>query len=106
MINDPTISRRNVIGSSSAMVAAGPNPGSTPITIPNTAPIRHRMMLVSDRVTDSPSQRSPSPLMMWCSPQEERRRKLDSEKDFENHIARNQQNGRGHDGTEQRSAFG
>src|SRR6267142_1339119 len=35
-----------VIGSSSAMVSAGPRPGSTPIAVPSVVPTRHHIRLV------------------------------------------------------------
>ena len=41
MISAPTGGRPKVIGSSIAMVASGPMPGSTPISVPTRAPIRH-----------------------------------------------------------------
>ena len=46
MISAPTGGRPKVIGSSIAMVASGPMPGSTPISVPTSAPIRHRQMLI------------------------------------------------------------
>src|ERR1700741_31306 len=41
MISAPTGGRPKVIGSSIAMVASGPRPGSTPTSVPTRAPIRH-----------------------------------------------------------------
>jgi hypothetical protein len=41
MISAPSGGREKVSGSSMAMVAMGPMPGSTPISVPITPPIRH-----------------------------------------------------------------
>ena len=43
-------------GSSIAMVATGPMPGSTPISVPRSTPIRHMMML-NGNVIDMPRDR-------------------------------------------------
>src|SRR5262249_20095909 len=43
-----------VIGSSSAMVSAGPRPGSTPIAVPRVAPTRHHMRFGGVRATAKP----------------------------------------------------
>src|SRR3954470_11868942 len=45
MISAPTGGRPNVIGSSMATVAMVPIPGSTPTSVPTSAPIRHSRML-------------------------------------------------------------
>src|SRR5258705_14012521 len=45
MISPPTGGRPNVIGSNIAAVAMVPMPGSTPTSVPTSAPIRHRRML-------------------------------------------------------------
>src|SRR5258706_2332258 len=49
MISAPVGSSLNVSGSSIAIVAGGPRPGSTPITVPSTTPITHihRLFAVS-----------------------------------------------------------
>jgi hypothetical protein len=41
MISAPTGGRVKVIGSSIAIVASGPIPGSTPISVPSSAPAKH-----------------------------------------------------------------
>src|ERR1700709_682230 len=46
MISAPTGGRPNVIGSSMATVAMVPMPGSTPTSVPTSAPIRHSKMLI------------------------------------------------------------
>src|SRR5262245_8775478 len=43
-----------VIGSSSAMVRAGPRPGSTPIAVPRVVPIRHHIRLTGVRAVAKP----------------------------------------------------
>src|SRR3954469_2879087 len=45
MISAPVGFRLKVIGSSMAMVATGPIPGSTPMRVPSSAPTRHMKML-------------------------------------------------------------
>ncbi len=45
MISAAIGDRLKVTGSSMAMVATGPMPGSTPISVPSRQPIRHMMML-------------------------------------------------------------
>ena len=57
MISAPTGGRPKVIGSSMAMVASEPMPGSTPISVPTSAPIRQSMTLVGVTATPMPSQR-------------------------------------------------
>ena len=57
MISAPTGGRPKVIGSSMAMVASEPMPGSTPISVPTSAPIRQSTMLVGVTATPMPSQR-------------------------------------------------
>src|SRR5258708_3399565 len=48
MISAPTGGRAKVIGSSIAMVASGPIPGSTPISVPTIAPTKHRKMFIGN----------------------------------------------------------
>src|SRR5215210_936802 len=43
-----------VIGSSSAMVSAGPKPGSTPIAVPIVVPTRHHIRLIGVSATAKP----------------------------------------------------
>ena len=49
MISAPTGGRPKVIGSSMATVAMVPMPGSTPTSVPTSAPIRHSRMLIGNR---------------------------------------------------------
>ena len=57
MMSAPTGGRPKVIGSSMAMVASDPMPGSTPISVPTSAPIRQSTTLVGVTATPMPSQR-------------------------------------------------
>src|SRR5882724_11154846 len=43
-----------VIGSSSAMVSAGPRPGSTPMAVPSVVPTRHHIRLTGVSATAKP----------------------------------------------------
>src|SRR3954462_1626183 len=43
-----------VMGSSSAMVSAGPRPGSTPIAVPSVVPTRHHIRLIGVSATAKP----------------------------------------------------
>src|SRR6478672_8093755 len=49
--------RLKVIGSSIAMVATGPMPGSTPISVPRMQPTRQYSRLVKVNATPKPSER-------------------------------------------------
>src|SRR5947207_4805502 len=57
MISAPTGGRPKVIGSSIAIVASGPMPGKTPISVPTSAPIRHSPRLIGVTATEKPNQR-------------------------------------------------
>src|SRR4029077_10772622 len=57
MISAPTGGRPKVTGSSIAIVASGPMPGSTPISVPTSAPIRHSPRLIGVTATPKPNQR-------------------------------------------------
>src|SRR5882672_11166153 len=57
MISAPTGGRPKVIGSSIAMVASGPRPGSTPTSVPTRAPIRHSKTFHGLRATPKPRTR-------------------------------------------------
>src|SRR5882757_8437984 len=59
MMSAPTGGRPNVIGSSMAMVASDPMPGSTPISVPTSAPIKQRNTFMGVTATPMPSQRLP-----------------------------------------------
>src|SRR5438045_1989473 len=57
MISAPTGGRPNVIGSSIATVAMVPMPGSTPTSVPTSAPIRHSPRLIGVKATPKPRAR-------------------------------------------------
>src|SRR5262245_4956311 len=57
MIRAPTGGRPKVIGSSMAMVATEPMPGSTPISVPTSAPMRQNNMFHGVAATEKPSAR-------------------------------------------------
>src|SRR4029453_15794936 len=57
MISARTGGRPNVIGSSIATVAMVPMPGSTPTSVPTSAPIRHSMRLIGVKATPKPRAR-------------------------------------------------
>src|SRR5881394_2847563 len=64
MISAPTGGRPKVIGNSMAIVAKGPMPGSTPIRVPTSAPIRQSPRLVGVTATPKPNQRFAKMSMM------------------------------------------
>src|SRR6266446_3077568 len=57
MIKAPTGGRPKVIGSSIATVAMVPMPGSTPTSVPTSAPIRHSRRLIGVKATPKPRAR-------------------------------------------------
>src|SRR3990170_2246663 len=57
MISDETGSRLKVIGSSIAMVAVGPMPGSTPTAVPSATPTRQYRMFSRRSAVSNPSRR-------------------------------------------------
>src|SRR6202035_4338823 len=57
MISAPTGGRPKVIGSSIATVAMVPIPGSTPTSVPTSAPIRHSRRLIGENATPKPRAR-------------------------------------------------
>src|SRR5215813_4595541 len=57
MIRAPTGGSPKVIGSSMAMVATEPMPGSTPINVPTSAPIRQNTRFHGVAATEKPSAR-------------------------------------------------
>src|SRR5215213_3615087 len=79
MISAPTGGRPNVIGSSIAIVASGPMPGNTPISVPTSAPMRQRPILVGVTATPKPNQRFAIRSMLRSSePWPELQRKVQS----------------------------
>jgi hypothetical protein len=64
MISAPTGGRPKVIGKSMVMVAIGPTPGKTPISVPTRQPTKASPMLWGESATEKPSARfEMSPLM-------------------------------------------
>src|SRR5262245_66359981 len=57
MISPPTGSSLKVSGSSMAMVAMGPMPGSTPISVPTMAPMKANPRLIGVSATENPTAR-------------------------------------------------
>src|SRR5437764_10801042 len=57
MINAPTGGRPKVMGNSIATVAMVPIPGSTPTSVPTSAPIRHSRRLIGVNATPNPRAR-------------------------------------------------
>src|SRR6267378_1072604 len=57
MISAPTGGRPKVIGSSMATVAMVPMPGSTPTSVPTSAPIRQSRRLIGENATPKPRAR-------------------------------------------------
>src|SRR5215216_2782984 len=57
MMSAATGLRLKVIGSSIAMVATGPMPGSTPISVPSITPIRQYSRWIGVTATPNPIQR-------------------------------------------------
>src|SRR5262252_6260071 len=57
MISAPTGGRPNVTGSSMVMVAMGPIPGRTPISVPTRHPRKHNPRLYRLKATENPSER-------------------------------------------------
>src|SRR5512137_3102337 len=57
MISADTGGSVNVTGSSIAMVATGPMPGSTPISVPSSTPKKQYSRLVADSATPKPMPR-------------------------------------------------
>src|SRR5262245_15032806 len=54
-MNAAVASTLKVIGSSSAMVRAGPSPGSTPMAVPSVVPTRHHSRFIGVSATLNPS---------------------------------------------------
>src|SRR6185503_21222321 len=79
MISAPTGGRPNVIGRSIAIVASGPMPGSTPISVPTSVPMRHSIRLVGVAATEKPCARLTNRSMVRSSePRPELQREVQS----------------------------
>ena len=67
MIRDETGGRPKVIGSSMAMVATGPRPGSTPTAVPSSTPMKQYSRLNGLSAVAKPSPRSVNSSMVETS---------------------------------------
>src|SRR5687767_11390177 len=67
MIREETGGRPKVIGSSMAMVAIGPRPGSTPTAVPSSTPMKQYIRLNGLSAVAKPSPRSVNSSMMEIS---------------------------------------
>src|SRR6202011_4925427 len=76
MISAPTGGRPKVIGSSMATVAMVPIPGSTPTSVPTSAPIRHSSRLIGVRATPKPRARLENRSVITPSRNQEAREQL------------------------------
>src|SRR5690349_11132552 len=79
MISAPTGGRPKVIGSSMATVAIVPMPGSTPTSVPTSAPIRQSSRFIGEKATPKPSERFVMISVMTHSPQHEARLELEGQ---------------------------
>src|SRR5688572_2868999 len=57
MMSAPTGGRLKVIGSSIAIAASGPMPGSTPTSVPTVTPMKQYIRLIGERAVLNPSVR-------------------------------------------------
>src|SRR5258708_2213228 len=100
MMSAETGGSTKVAGSSIAMVAIGPMPGSTPISVPSRHPIRQYIRLLSVRATPKPSARLlSSSIDSPSGPADfERLQRLDvgAERDRELQADHEHQRGKGH----------
>src|ERR1700694_4790971 len=76
MIRAPTGGKPKVMGSSIATVAMVPMPGSTPTSVPTSAPIRHSRRLIGVRATPKPRARLEKSSNITPSLHQETREKL------------------------------
>src|SRR5262249_28635629 len=85
MMSAPVGSTLKVSGSSMAMVAIGPTPGSTPISVPTRHPRKHNARLLGDSAVANPSPRLPIRSNMGASiaDQPRRQRNRQPEREFE-----------------------
>src|SRR6516162_3779539 len=82
-----------VSGSSIAIVAGGPRPGSTPTTVPRNTPTKHHRRFVGARATEKPCS---SPERISTLEAQHARRKAEAERPVEHQIEA--RGGRGGDG--------
>src|SRR3954452_17715293 len=87
MMSAPVGSKPNVIGSSIAIVAIGPTPGSTPISVPTMQPTKQRKMLLSVSATPNPIPRLPKKASIVVYSGSEREERLDHRADHRDRQA-------------------
>src|SRR5262245_57248653 len=100
MISAPVGSTLKVIGSSIAMVAIGPTPGSTPISVPTRQPMKHRTRFIGLNATEKPVARWPIRSNMIASIAQEpgRERNREPECELEQADAEQRDERTDHDG--------
>src|SRR5215472_3833450 len=91
MIRPEVGSRWKVSGSSMAMVAIGPMPGNTPISVPTSAPASAKNRFAGVMATPKPSARLPSSSMLPLRPD----RDGEPEPENEDRPGEHDQHGRG-----------
>src|SRR5687767_5246659 len=108
MISADTGGSAYVAGSSIAMVATGPMPGSTPISVPRMHPTRQYSRLVKVKATPKPVARLWNSSMAVCSSTRNESRPdldLELERPDEGHVAAGRQDGRQHQHVAQLEVF-
>src|SRR5262249_19021945 len=100
MMRAPVGSTLNVSGSSIAMVAIGPTPGSTPISVPTRQPRKHSARLLADSAVAKPSPRLPirSNMRASIADQPRRQRNRQPERKLEQPDAEDRHHDAEHDG--------
>src|ERR1043166_9545202 len=85
MMSAPVGSTLKVSGISMAMVAIGPTPGSTPISVPTRHPTKQRKRFIGDKAVAKPSPRLPmrSNMVSSVAQQPRRQRDREPEREFE-----------------------
>src|SRR3954463_5987353 len=79
MISAPVGSTLKVSGNSIAMVAMGPTPGNTPISVPTRQPRKQSARLSGDSAVAKPSARLPTKSNIFASIAEQPRRQWNGE---------------------------
>src|SRR5262245_13960518 len=100
MMRAPVGSTLNVSGSSIAMVAIGPTPGSTPISVPTRHPTKHSARLLAESAVAKPSPRLPMRSNMRTSIADQPRRQRDRQpkRELEQADAEDRHHDAEHDG--------
>src|SRR6478736_9171188 len=100
MISAPTGGKPKVMGSSIATVAMVPMPGSTPTSVPTSAPIRHSPRLIGENATPKPRARLLTRSIITPSLDQEAREELERqpERVWKQKTATQRENGADNDG--------